>query len=210
MASEKTSRRQYRQQARARQQEETRRRITEAVVELHERVGPVRTTISDVAELAGVGRMTVYKHFPTDSDLFRACGSLWSERNPPPDFSACMEQIDPQQRAQCVLERLYRYYRETHVMMGKILRDASLLPALQEVVDEGWMGLIRQLEHDLVPQGARGAAARRMRAAARVALDLHSWEILAAAGLTDRAAAAVTARWIAASGSSLAGAERSL
>ena len=54
---------------RARQEavDETRLRITEATMRLHETVGPAATTVSAIAEEAGVTRLTVYRHFPDDS-----------------------------------------------------------------------------------------------------------------------------------------------
>ena len=52
--------RKYEMKRRAERQEETRQRITEATVELHEALGPAKTTISAIAEKAGVQRLTVY------------------------------------------------------------------------------------------------------------------------------------------------------
>jgi AcrR family transcriptional regulator len=77
--------RQYRQIKRAALQDETRLRITEATVDLHGSVGPRRTTISAVAERAGVQRATVYRHFPDERALFAACSSHWRDANPRPD-----------------------------------------------------------------------------------------------------------------------------
>ena len=59
----------YRMKRRAEAEEQTRLRITEAAVELHGSIGPARTTITAVAERAGVQRQTVYRHFPTEDDL---------------------------------------------------------------------------------------------------------------------------------------------
>ena len=58
---------------RAEQVADTRLRITEAAIELHGTVGPARTTLSAVAERAGVERRTLYRHFPTEAELFEAC-----------------------------------------------------------------------------------------------------------------------------------------
>src|SRR5690606_11521663 len=69
----------YRKRQRALAEEATRLRITEAAVELHGSVGPARTTVTEIAERAGVSRMTVYKHFPSDRDLFVACSTHWAE-----------------------------------------------------------------------------------------------------------------------------------
>ena len=53
--------------------DETRQRIAEAAFELHATVGPAQTSISAVAERAGVQRHTVYNHFPDMTSLIRAC-----------------------------------------------------------------------------------------------------------------------------------------
>src|SRR5438270_11413020 len=82
MAHEK---RRYEQRKRAEDVAVTRRRITEAAVELHGSVGPSRTTVSAVADRAGVQRHTVYRHFPTEAELFRACSAHFWELDPIPD-----------------------------------------------------------------------------------------------------------------------------
>lgn len=55
----------YTLKRRAERQDETRRRIVEAAIELHQTIGPAATTVSEIAQRAGVGRVTVYRHFPT-------------------------------------------------------------------------------------------------------------------------------------------------
>ena len=62
--------RQYRLGRRADQQAQTRQRIVEAAVDLHTTVGPAATSISAIAERAGVQRHTVYAHFPDETVLF--------------------------------------------------------------------------------------------------------------------------------------------
>ena len=49
----------YRKKRRAELEAETRRRITESAVELHGTLGPSRTSMSAVAERAGVRRSTL-------------------------------------------------------------------------------------------------------------------------------------------------------
>jgi len=61
--------REYKLKRRAESQDETRQRIVEATIALHQTVGPAATTISDIAERAGVGRVTVYRHFPDEPTL---------------------------------------------------------------------------------------------------------------------------------------------
>ena len=60
----KSEKRTYRLGKRAEKQQETRRRIVEAAVDLHSTLGPARTTVAQIAERAGVQRHTYYAHFP--------------------------------------------------------------------------------------------------------------------------------------------------
>jgi len=71
----------YTKVRRAVAEEATRERIVSAIMELHEEIGPARTTVSAVAERAGVERLTVYRHFPDDRSMFQACSSRWIELN---------------------------------------------------------------------------------------------------------------------------------
>src|SRR5215813_2304510 len=112
-----TPKRPYRQRERADHVAKTRRRIAEAAAELHGTVGPARTTISAVAERAGVGRPTVYRHFPTEADLFAA--------NPWPDPAAWIAIADPRERLATALDALYGYYEETGATLANVRRDAD-------------------------------------------------------------------------------------
>ena len=78
----------YTLKKRAERQDETRRRIIEAAVNLHSSVGPALTTFSMVAEHAGVQRHTLYSHFPDERSLYMACSGLVNERDPLPDAAA--------------------------------------------------------------------------------------------------------------------------
>src|SRR5919198_6303081 len=97
MSSEVTSHatRRYRKRLRAEQEQQTRQAITEAAVKLHGTVGPARTTVSAIAEEAGVQRATVYRHFPDEPSLFRACSGHYMAMHPPPDPSHWLEIADP-------------------------------------------------------------------------------------------------------------------
>ena len=85
----------YRKRRRAEMEAATRERITEATVELHGTIGPARTTVSAIAERAGVQRATVYRHFPDQASLFVACTQHWRDRNPAPDLSAGPRSVRP-------------------------------------------------------------------------------------------------------------------
>ena len=72
----------YRMKRRAELEEQTRLRITESTVELHGTVGPAKTSVTAVAERAGVRRSTVYRHFPDEAALFAACSAHWRAAQP--------------------------------------------------------------------------------------------------------------------------------
>src|SRR6266851_6093020 len=102
--------RKYELKQRAQSQAETRQRIVEATVELHDSLGPARTTISAIAERAGVQRLTVYRHFPDDRSLFRACSGHWAARNPKPDPSSWAAVDDPEARLRLALAEIYAFF----------------------------------------------------------------------------------------------------
>src|SRR5436190_18542983 len=184
-----TEKRRYELRARAERQEETRRRIVEATVALHEEVGPAQTTVAEIARRAGVQRLTVYNHFPDDRALFAACSGLYLEAHPPPQLDDVLAIQDPVRRTTVAVERFYQRWEETEPMTYKILRDRSVLPALDErvriTVDGGLDALASELASGF---RARGQRADRLRALIRVALDFWTWRSLRAQGLSNTAA----------------------
>src|SRR3712207_4169354 len=111
---------------RAERQEETRLRIARATLELHETLGPSLTTISAIAERAGVGRPTVYSHFPDDLSLGKACSSLELSENPLPDPGPWQEIADPERRLRVALGELYAYFRRRERLWTNVLRDQEM------------------------------------------------------------------------------------
>src|ERR1700754_582759 len=97
----------YTLKRRAEQQADTRRRIVEAAVELHGTVGPAATTVSMVAERAGVQRHTFYAHFPDERSLLMACSALVFERDPFPDAALLRTIDDPVERLRAGLRGIY-------------------------------------------------------------------------------------------------------
>src|SRR6476660_401491 len=106
----------YRMKRRAELEQATRRRITESAVALHGSLGPSRTSMSAVAEHAGVRRSTLYRHFPDEDALLDACSAHWAAANPPPDPSAWAGIADPAERLEVALADLYAYYGRTQAM----------------------------------------------------------------------------------------------
>ena len=123
MASEK--KRPYNKRRRAEQEDETRRRITEAAMRLHGTVGPARTTIKEVAAEAGVQRATVYRHFPDLESLFGACSAHWVSLNPPPDPAAWEGDS-----LEAALTELYAWYEWGEAMLVNVRRDLPLVSAM--------------------------------------------------------------------------------
>jgi AcrR family transcriptional regulator len=184
-----SGKRPYRLKERARRQEETRRRIAAATAELHEEVGPARTTVTEVARRAGVQRPTVYANFPEERELFAACQAHFLGEHPPPDPSSALALADPRQRVRGVLRSLYAWYRETEAMTGNVQRDRRLLPALDTVVAETSDRLLDGLADALAT--SKASAGRPL---IRLALDFATWKRLTAEGLADDEAAELMAR----------------
>lgn len=194
MSNEK---RRYRMSERARAEEETRRRIAQSTVDLHEALGPSRTSVSAIAEHAGVRRSTVYRHFPDELSLFRACTEHWMAANPPPDPTPWEAIGDPHERMRAVLDALYPYYRRTRQMMENIHRDEEVMPLVKQMM-AGYRDYLGRLR-DLI-MACRDPAPERRRAtmaAAGHALAFPTWRSLAVAeGLEDHECADLMCRMV--------------
>jgi AcrR family transcriptional regulator len=184
--------RKYELKARAEKQAETRRRIVEATLALHQEVGPAQTTVAEIARRAGVQRLTVYNHFPNETELFDACGQHSMEKNPPPDPSAALALDSPDERLRAVLGPLYRWYRKNARATENLQRDRLVLPALDTVMrirmDKQFAYLADTLAAGFAPNGR---PAKGVRAAVGLALDFWTWRRLAGEGMSDDAAAAL-------------------
>ena len=170
--------RKYEKKRRAEAEAQTRLRITESAVELHGTLGPAQTTMSAVAEHAGVRRSTLYRHFPDERALFGACSAHWAEANPPPDVSRWAAIDDPDERLETALAELYAYYRQTEEMLDKLFRDAPTVPVVDELMG-GFHAYLEEAAKVLTRgRGLRGTAAKRTRAAIGHALAFRTWQDL--------------------------------
>jgi AcrR family transcriptional regulator len=124
--------RKYEVKRRAERQRETRRRITQAAVELHQTVGPARATVSAIAEKAGVQSHTYYAHFPELKDLYQACTAHYLEQNPLPEPPVWAEVANAEERLRVALSEVYSYYGGNEAMLVNVLRYAELDPVAQE------------------------------------------------------------------------------
>jgi AcrR family transcriptional regulator len=176
--------RSYELRARADAMNRTRARITSAAIELHGSIGPAATTMSAVAERAGVTRATLYRHFPNETELFTACSAEWRSANPGPNPAEWADIPDPYDRLATALPALYGWYRSSETMRANLLRDLAALPpairtriesyprTITDVLDAGW-----------------AHRSRLRRAAIGHAAAFETWQSLAHEGLTDIEAA---------------------
>ncbi|HET9904115.1 MAG TPA: helix-turn-helix domain-containing protein [Xanthobacteraceae bacterium] len=175
----------YTLRRRAARQAETRRRIVEAAVELHSRLGPARTTLSLVAERAGVQRNTLYAHFPDERSLSMACSALTMERDPLPDAKPWRAICDPCERLRAGLRAIYGWYERNAELAGCVLRDTECHALTREIVELRFGPPMAAYREVL----GRGLSARQ-RAVLLLALSFYTWRTLVReAGLTTRAAA---------------------
>jgi AcrR family transcriptional regulator len=189
----------YRKQRRAELEAQTRRRITESTVRLHGTLGPSRTSISAIAELAGVRRSTVYRHFPDEAALFAACSAHWTALNLPPDLAGWAAISDPQEQLAKALEQLYAYYRRTERMMDNLHRDEATMPIVKQLFG-GFRDYLSAARETLVNgRRTRGRTRQRVRAAIGHALAFPTWRSLTREqGLDDLQAADLMCRLVAA------------
>jgi AcrR family transcriptional regulator len=164
----------YQLKRRAERQAETRQRIVEATVELHTSVGPARTTISAIAERAGVERHTVYAHFPDERALFQACSSHWRALHPLPDPTGWQDIIDPSRRLRAALRDVYAWYEEVEDELAIFSRDAGVHTLTSELVGrrELALGSLGEVLADGWPRR------KAVRAAIGHALEFETWRSL--------------------------------
>jgi AcrR family transcriptional regulator len=177
--------RSYRKTKRAEDESHTKARIVEAAETLHATVGPARTSVSAVAQRAGVTRATVYRHFPDDESLFLACSSHWLSRQRLPDPEGWAGQ-DPLARLHAGLTDIYRYYREGEPMITRIHRDAEAVPprvaANRLAMEQRWLAALLQQPLQNLRRGI-------VRAAVAHAAAFSTWRSLCVTlGLSDRSA----------------------
>lgn len=174
----------YTLKRRAQQQAETRLRIVEAAVELHGTLGPAHTSISLVAERAGVQRHTFYAHFPTERDLLLACSALSLERSPLPDPEPWRRIEDRAKRLRAGLGEIYAWYERNAALAGCVLRDAEQHDLTREITS------LRYGPYMTAYQDVLGAGlTAKQRAMLQLGLSFFTWRTLARDGGLKRAAA---------------------
>ena len=177
-------RRSYRLGARALKRAETRHRIIEAAVDLHSTLGPARTTVTQIAERAGVQRHTYYAHFPEERDLFLACSGLALERDPLPDPERWLALPAGRERLRAGLAELYGWYARNAGQAACVLRDAEHHALTREMVALRMAPALARIMA-VLGEGLSGRAPSLL----AVALDFACWRALSAMHKPEAAAA---------------------
>jgi AcrR family transcriptional regulator len=168
----------YELKRRAERQEETRRRIVAAAVELHTTLGPSRTTVEAIARKAGVTRPTVYAHFPDTRSLFEACSGHVRATIPPPNPTRWHSIADPSERLGTALGELYAYYERLEPLLENVQRDAAVMPIVAEMNSYRARYLAEICDLLLQAWPTRGRAKARLRRAVGHALEFGTWQSL--------------------------------
>jgi AcrR family transcriptional regulator len=185
--------RRYQLKQRAQRQADTRRRIVEATVALHVERGLVATQMTDIAQRAGVDRVTVYRHFPEPASLFKACAAHYYQAHPPPDPTTWAAIEDPEARLRHGLVEVYGYWADNAAMAANVLRDVPVLGHLG--VGRRLLGLQRDATAVLT-SGWPPADQPALAATIRVAVDFYTWQrLVGEQGLSQQAAVELAVSW---------------
>jgi AcrR family transcriptional regulator len=174
----------YTLKLRAEGQAATRRRIVEAAVELHSTIGPALTTVSMVAERAGVQRHTFYAHFPDERSLLLACSALTMERDPLPGADGWRDIADRRERLHTGLAAIYGWYERNAALAGCVLRDTEVHPLTKEIAELRF-GPFFAAYHKVLGSGLD----RTQHAMLELALSYFTWRSLVRDGGLQQAAA---------------------
>lgn len=188
--------RNYTKGKRAEQEAETRQRIVEAALALHGEVGPNRTTVSMIAERAGVQRHTVYAHLPDERTTFMACSGLFEERQPLPSPEAWAGIDDPATRLRAALTALYDWFDRSEAVVAHVLRDAEQNPTLRNV-----SGLRFGEPLGAIHSSLAAGLSEKQQAAVSLAMSFYTWRSLTReAGLSRADAVELMAHAVEAAG----------
>jgi len=190
------NKRKYTKTKRAELQKQTRERIVEAVVALHEELGPANTSIKAVAERAGVQRLTVYRYFPDNFSLFQACSSHWLSLNPPPNVIDWATIQKANEQTYAALLAFYKYYRRTEPMWTRIYRDVEDIEALRKSMEEFEAYLDQVCDVIMKNWRIRGKREQQISLTLRHSLSFATWRSLKHEKLEDIQIVELVMSWV--------------
>ncbi|MBS0386198.1 MAG: TetR/AcrR family transcriptional regulator [Proteobacteria bacterium] len=174
----------YTLKRRAESQAETRQRIVDAAVELHGSIGPANTTVSMIAERAGVQRHTLYAHFPDERSILMACSGHSLEHDPPPDAEAWRTIVSSAGRLQTGLRAIYDWYERNANLLACVLRDAEQSALVREISTLRFGPHLARF-HEVLGEALNA----KQRAMLGLALSFYTWRTLTReSGMTKAAA----------------------
>jgi AcrR family transcriptional regulator len=198
--------RRYELKRRAERQDQTRQRIVDATIELHQSIGAAQTTISEIAKHAGVGRVTVYRHFPDEETLFAACSGHYFAQHPFPDIERWRQIPDSRDRLRAGLRESYAWHSENRQMIAMALAEARDLPVMAPY-HRFWDTAAETLT---APWRLRGRRRSNLKAAIALALSFDTHRTLTGEqALTDEQATDLMTRFADSAANATAGANRS-
>ena len=188
--------RKYTKTLRAKKQENTRERIVEATVALHEELGPAKTSIKAIAEKAGVQRLTVYRYFPDEFVLLEACTGHWFNIHPPPDLAEWESLTDAAKRSHAALLAFYRYYRATETMLTGAYRDYDAVEAMRAPMNRVETYLDQVRDDLLTHWKVKGKRKQQLSLTLRHCLRFTTWQALKNENLSDTQIVELAMSWM--------------
>lgn len=133
--------------------ERTRHAVLEAATALLRSEGPDAVTHVRVAEAAGVGRATLYRHWPEQGDLLHDAVAAKSEDLPDPS-----DQRPTRERLTVILEHLRRRLNDDDMavqfatLIGRAIWDTTLHKALLQMSGRG-RSIVDRVLRDAIDRG---------------------------------------------------------
>ena len=191
------ARRKYVLKARAEKAAGTHARIVDAIMNLHSEIGPRATNISAIAKRAGVERLTVYRHFKDEEEMFDACSGRFMELNPPPTLDDWSSETEPAERTRRGLTAIFAFFSRTSAMWERVYRDVNEMAALAKVVG-GFEAHMRNLAEDLASAWPNDARRGRRYTILRHCVKFPTWQSLEADAVSNEQKVALMIEWLAA------------
>ena len=139
--------------------------------------GVAATSYVQIAERAGVGAATVYRHFPTLGSLVEACGAnVWEAIQPPLPKKPRLplpELATRQQRLERLVAELDAFYDRAAAWLGIAARDRDRVPELKAFLRQV-EAAVEALVREAVGAGSEEAAIRL----ATALTDVSVWQSL--------------------------------
>jgi AcrR family transcriptional regulator len=163
---------------------ETRRRLVEATVALHNEKGVLATTMQDIAARADVALGTAYRHFPTMGDAVLACGARLQEMMPLPSVALFDGATSPRERLHILVRELFRYYEQGQRWIEVGYCERAQLPALAQAMGQVEAQFTAFIDAAIRPLSGDARFVR----AARGFSQFYAWKALSAAGMSTEEA----------------------